>query len=305
VLADGRVVVCDAEREPDLFWALRGAGGGQFGVVTQLVLATLPEPRATSFRLDFPPGAAAAVVDAWQRWAPDAPDGLAASLLVTASDDPSEPIAVTVFGAFLGGPSELEPLLATLDAEPAASTAEARPYRAMKRLLAEGDERNAGPPRHGFPKSEFFRAALPRERVEALVHHLEAERRAGEARELDFTPWGGAYNRVSAGATAFPHRAERFLLKHDVTIPAAAGAADREAARAWVARSWSLVHPHGGGGAYVNFPDPDLDGWERAYHGANFERLAGVKAAYDPDNVFSFPQSVPAESATDAEGTLR
>jgi hypothetical protein len=169
-------------------------------------------------------------------------------------------------------------------------------YREIKRRLSEGDDRTAEAPRHGYPKSEFFRSPLPAEVISALVDHLAADRRPGEARELDFTPWGGAYNAVPAGATAFPHRAERFLLKHDVTVPAGAGAAERDAARAWVARSWSLVHPHGSGGVYVNFPDPDLDGWERAYHRENFERLVAVKAAYDPGDVLRFPQSVPVVS---------
>lgn len=71
VLADGRCVDCDADQEPELFWALRGAGGGQFGVVTSLVFATVPEPRATRFELHWRD--AAAVVAAWQGWAPDHP----------------------------------------------------------------------------------------------------------------------------------------------------------------------------------------------------------------------------------------
>src|SRR4051794_18541643 len=54
VLADGRIVDCDAHRHEDLFWALRGAGGGQFGAVTELVLRTLPAPRATAFHLVWP-----------------------------------------------------------------------------------------------------------------------------------------------------------------------------------------------------------------------------------------------------------
>jgi FAD/FMN-containing dehydrogenase len=287
VLADGRVVDCDAEREPDLFWALRGAGGGQLGVVTRLRFATLPEPAATSFHATFAPEAAADVIDAWQRWSPDAPDELAASLLVVAPEDPAAPVTVTVFGTRTGDEGAL---LDGLGLTPQALRTDRRGYRETKRRLAEGDERTAGPPRHGFPKSEFFRAALPRERIEALVEHLAADRRPGEARELDFTPWGGAYNRVAPDATAFPHRAERFLLKHDVTVAAGAPAAQ---ARAWVARSWALVHPAGSGGAYVNFPDPELDGWERAYHRDNLERLVAVKRAYDPGNRFRFPQSLP------------
>src|SRR6185436_5258535 len=59
VLAGGRLVTCDALREPDLFWALRGAGGCSFGVVTSLTFATLPARAGTGFRLLFDPGMAA------------------------------------------------------------------------------------------------------------------------------------------------------------------------------------------------------------------------------------------------------
>ncbi|HWD83037.1 MAG TPA: FAD-binding oxidoreductase, partial [Kribbella sp.] len=94
VLADGNVVECDAERAADLFWALRGAGGGQFGVVTSLVYDAVPSPTATRFRVTWPRSRAADVIDAWQTWAPDAPDGITASLSVTAD-------GVEVFGAAL------------------------------------------------------------------------------------------------------------------------------------------------------------------------------------------------------------
>jgi FAD/FMN-containing dehydrogenase len=100
---------------------------------------------------------------------------------------------------------------------------------------------------------------------------------------------GGAYNRVAEDATAFAHRGEWFLLKHDVAVEPTAGA---ERARDWLARSWALVHPWGSGRVYPNFPDPELDDWPSAYHAANLERLTRVKAAYDPDNVFRFHQSL-------------
>ena len=57
-------------------------------------------------------------------------------------------------------------------------------------------------------------------------------------------------------------------------------------AREWLARSWALAHPAGTGGAYANFPDPELSPWDPAYHGANGERLRRIKASYDPDGVF-------------------
>ena len=147
---------------------------------------------------------------------------------------------------------------------------------------------------HEFSKSEFFRRPLPREAIAALIEHLRRGRAAGEDRELDFTPWGGAYNRVGADATAFAHRAERFLLKHSVVVEPDAPSAGRWAARDWLAGSWTLVHPWGSGGVYPNFPDPGLVGWQRAYHGANYERLLRVKARYDPGGFFRFEQSIPA-----------
>src|SRR5919198_5378484 len=82
VLADGRIVDCDADREPELFWALRGAGGGQFGVVTSLIFDTVPEP-IIRLELTWPLGDAAAVATAWQGWAPDAPDELSANLAIS------------------------------------------------------------------------------------------------------------------------------------------------------------------------------------------------------------------------------
>jgi hypothetical protein len=115
----------------------------------------------------------------------------------------------------------------------------------------------------------------------------------GQSREVDFLPWGGAYNRVPADATAFAHRSERFLVQHLVEVGADAAAAERGAARDWLARSWALVHPWGSGGVYPNFPDPDLQDWARAYHGTNYERLRRVKAAYDPADFFRFHQSIP------------
>jgi FAD/FMN-containing dehydrogenase len=289
VLAGGRVVECGERDDGDLFWALRGAGGGNFGVVTSLAFRTLPEPAATSFALEWAHTDAAAALEAWQDWAPDAPQELAASLLVTASAEPGEPPMVEVFGAMLDGERTttelLDELVAAVGADPTAASQRRASYRDTKRHLAErgGD----GDESHPYIKSEYLRRRLPTEAITALVDHVASERLAGQARELDFTPWGGAYNRVPADATAFVHRDARVLLKHGVLLDPEASAADRDSARRWLARSWEIVHPWGTGGAYPNFPDPDLDHWAEAYYGGNRERLLRVKAAYDPDGVFA------------------
>jgi FAD/FMN-containing dehydrogenase/GrpB-like predicted nucleotidyltransferase (UPF0157 family) len=266
VVADGRVVRCDPDHEPDLFWALRGAGGCRFGVVTELTLRTVPAREETCCELAYPPDAAAEVVAAWQRW--EAPEEVALSLLVTAPADPRARLAVRVFGL-----AEAVSL-----PEPEHATFTRMPYRELKRHLADDDPAAALKPEGGlmYAKSHFFREPLPADTIAALLEHLAEGRVAGQSRELDFTPLGGAYNRVPAGATAFPHRDARFMLKHEVV-------AEADPDRAWLAESWELAR---GFGAYVNFPDADLGSWDRAYHGANLERLLRVRERYDPEGVF-------------------
>lgn len=292
VLADGRVVDCDDELEPELFWALRGGGNGTLGVVTQLVFTPVPAPAMTSFHLTWEPEHTAAVVAAWLAWAPDAPDTMAASLVVSTAADPALMPVTSVFGAAHGSP---DGDLALLDAfadrvgePPATRSHQHGSHRDTKRLLAalevHGTPRR--PDAHTHSRSEFFVRPLSPDTVDALLAHLTTDRRPGEERALAFTPWAGAYNRVAPDATAFPHRTQRFLLEHAVGVAAGAGAGERTAARDWLDASFALTRPYGSGGAYPNFPDPNLDDPARAYFGANAERLRAAIRAYDPDGVF-------------------
>jgi FAD/FMN-containing dehydrogenase len=303
VLADGRVVECDERREEGLFWALRGAGAGQFGVVTSFSFRTVPAPDLTCFRLLWPLTKAADLLEVWQSWAPSAPDELAASLLLNLPEDPERLPTATLFGSSLAAKAEtvrlLEELVAAAGEDPTSTSIEPLQYMAAKRYLWEhapgaepsgaglaGDESR---PALAFSKSEFFARELPREAIAALVDHLAALRAHGQARELDFTPWGGAYTRLAPEATAFPHRRERFLLKHAVSLDTDASTERQDAAHGWLTRSWELVHPWGSGGVFPNFADPGLTGLATAYYGANRDRLVRIKAEYDADNLFRSP----------------
>jgi FAD/FMN-containing dehydrogenase len=173
VLADGSIVVCDESREPDLFWALRGAGPAMPGIVTLLRFAIVREPPAIVSRVPYPREDAAALIAAWQERAPDAADEITAELVVGA-----EPV-VTVFGApdfDVGIQPESDGSL------PAARTA---------------------------VTTQFFDRPLSAAMIGSLLDHLDSEPDA----TLEFVPMGGAYNGVPADATAFVHRTDRFLLK--------------------------------------------------------------------------------------------
>jgi FAD/FMN-containing dehydrogenase len=299
VVADGRILDVDDGHHEDLFWALRGAGAGNFGVVTSLVLGTVPAPNVANVHLSWPFSHAAEVIEAWQAWAPDAPDELAASLKLTepGGDDPAP--VVDVYAAFQGTESEaanlLDQLVVHADSDPTSSSSRAMSFAETRVFWADlGAEEGGGGPgaslEHPYlvAKSEFFRRPFPSEVVAALLRTFSESRTPGQSRELDFMPWGGAYNRVRPDATAFVHRSERFLLKHAAVVDPAAAAGQKEAANAWVARSWACVHPYGSGGVFPNFVDPDLDGWTAAAYGANAGQLSRVKATYDPDGLFRF-----------------
>jgi FAD/FMN-containing dehydrogenase len=297
VLANGRVVECDEHRDAELFWALRGAGGGNFGVVTSFAFRTVPAPSVTVFHLVWPFAQAAAVARAWQAWAPNGPDQLDATLRMTAVGE--RPPVVDLFGAVLGseaGAAELlDDLIALTGADPASSSREHMAYRDAKRILPElgtGDDLGEQPEGDLFTKSEFFRRPVPGETIDELVENLTRGPALGRSREVTFTPWGGAYIRVPADATAFAHREELFLVQHLLVIDRDASAAEREAARDWLTSSWALVHPWGSGRVYPNFPDPDLEDWAEAYYGPNYDRLLRVKARYDPSDFFRFHQSL-------------
>jgi FAD/FMN-containing dehydrogenase len=310
VLADGRVVECDEHNDGELLWALRGGGGCNFGIVTSLIFSTVPAPASTNFHMVWPDTQANEIIDAWQAWGPAAPEELAASLLLTASRDADRPPEVNVFGAMVGTELDTEDLLGDLVArvgtDPTSATRRHTSHRESKRYLAAlgetiaGDQPNAtfsdGQPRRHLPysKSEFFARPLPGEAVAALVNNFIEERVPGQSRELDFTPWGGAYNRVRDDATAFVHRDELFLLKQAVVVDQDEATPQREAARRWLSRSWTSVHPWGSGRVYQNFPDPDLEDGARAYYGKNYERLVRIKRMYDPGNFFRFHQSIQA-----------
>jgi FAD/FMN-containing dehydrogenase len=308
VLADGRILNCDDHHDQELFWALCGAGAGTFGVVTTLRFRAVPAPPVTAnMHLVWPYAQAAAVIGAWQRWAPAGPDELAASLKITAGDDPDRPPAVDLYGAFHGSRADAarlaEGLVGRVGSDPTSASLTSMTWPRTRRFWAELGTTAEEPGRPSVPqppeaqclyaKSEFFARPLPAEAVGGLLAALVEGRTAGESRELDFMPWGGAYNRRPPDATAFVHRDQLFQLKHAVVVGPGAPPANQAAAHRAATRSWASVHRWGSGRVFQNFADPDLEQWAEAYYGPNYDRLVRVKARYDPSNLFQFQQSLP------------
>lgn len=276
VLADGRVVDCDDAYEPDLFWALRGAGGGQFGVAVSMRFDTVEEPVPTRIEAHWPTADAAELLDlvaAWQQWAPSAPAELTANLTIVA--EPGRPLRARLFGACLLDEDRTCKLLGEFLA--AADLRPGLPYHRLKQTFGDVQE---GPAPAVRIRSEFFADPMRASTATALLDRIQEQ--PGESpRELGFTAMGGAYDEIPAAATAFAHRGQRFLLEH-VADPG----------DAWVDRSWEIAHRDGSGHVYSNFPDLALPNSAAAYHAGNYDRLVAIKQTYDPHRLFDFPQCI-------------
>jgi catechol 2,3 dioxygenase len=299
VLADGRIVRASDSEHPDLFWGLRG-GGGNFGVVTEFefraheltvlpILATFhPLDRARHVlamgdRLMADPATPDELL--WTSFlrrgpgfAPWMPRELAGTrgvmCLIEWSGDPDT------------GRALLADIRHELDA-PAGDLSDV-PYLAIQQVT---DELLAPGTLHAYVKAGFA-AELEDGFIDALVEC--GSRVLSPLSVIEVLSMGGAIRRVAVEATAFPHRDARWL----VNMPAQwSDPADSHAEIAWARSTYARLQPFLSEGAYSNFMEGDESDVAGTAYGETLARLAQVKRAYDPDNVFRLNQNVlPADS---------
>src|SRR5919202_596431 len=240
VTASGEVLHCDAHRHADLFWACRGGGGGNFGVVTSFAFRTTPVAEVATYVLEWPWSQVRQVVAAWQAFAPHAPDALSLDLNLTATDVRPH---VTSAGQYLGSAAELR--------------------RALAPLLAAGTPSRVQVVERTFLEASLHFAGCDREGVE-------------QCRKVKRETWKAKSDYV-----------KRPLPRAAVDVMARAAAN-----LTWMRGFYASLRPWMSGEAYVNYIDPELRGWQRAYYGSNYTRLRRVKHRYDPTGFFRFAQGI-------------
>jgi FAD/FMN-containing dehydrogenase len=292
VTASGELVRTDAETNPDLFWAIRG-GGGNFGVVTRVKYRLHEVPEITGGMLFLP--AEPEVIASFIAEAEAAPEELSAIAMVGAAPPlpflPEEHhgrLVVIAMMAYAGPPEEGERALAPFRAlaTPIADMVRPMPYAGLFPPTTE-EFRPTGAFR------TMFVGSVGRTASEAIVEGLRAS--TGTMAVTQLRVLGGAMARVPADATAFAHRESRVM----VTVAGMYGdPADKPEQEAWVS-GLAAELADGDPGVYTGFlGDEGEERVRAAYPGATWDRLAAIKARYDPDNLFRLNHNIPPARAT-------
>jgi hypothetical protein len=311
VTADGRLLTCDGAAEPNLYWASRGGGGGNFGVVTSFTFAAHPVPELTLFTVDWPWAAARDVLGGWIQWQREAPDELWSNCQLLSAG--SSGLLVRSSGVLVGSTGTLSSLVSRLVStvgSPPSSKFVGGPDPYLDVMLVEAGCESKSVAECHLPSqnpagvlqrsayaatSAYVSKPLPSAGLAAAagaVEELHAEQ-PGLGGGLAFDAYGGVINRVPAEATAFVHRDTICAIQATLTWGSVPSGSAFVAGRGWLSTTAKALAPYTNGGAYQNYIDPELVDWQRAYYGSNLKRLSSVKRAYDPDNVFHFPQSIP------------
>jgi len=282
----GKPVHADAQQNPDLFWACRGGGGGSFGVATGYRFQLHAVGNVLVFHLDWPqqtPARAAAVMKAWQTWAPQAPSPINAHLVVSRHAGGS--IDLRCSGQSIGTLAQLQRELKALP-----GTAHIVPMTYMNAInYFAGSWVYTSAPMKG--KSDYATSPLSDAGLATLMDAISRK----PAIYVICDAYGGAIAAPAADATAFAHRkGTLFCLQYgsDWTDPT-----DAPPRLADMQELYAAMRPYVSGAAYVNYCDLDLPDYQTAYWGGNFPRLKQIKATFDPDNVFRHAQSIPVSRA--------
>ena len=313
VLADGTAVTCSEQEHPDLFWALRGGGGGNFGIVTGFRVRPVGISRLLTFTLTWDWANALDVLGSWQDWTVTGPRELGADLTIALPDAaPGTKPVVTVTGAWTGDAQSLGACLdgfaAAVGSAPLTRQVEDLAYQdAMMGVYGCGHDTVPECHRVGYSveallarsnyltvRNRMFSRRMPDSGAAALLAALDADRRAGHTRIISGACLGGRVNDLPRDATGYVHRTTQFQLLGVDTVPLVSDpdAAERAAAAAWTANVFRAMDPYSNGESYQNMPDPALPDWQHAYYAENYPRLVAAKSRYDPHRFFRFPQAI-------------
>jgi hypothetical protein len=299
VLADGSFVSASAERNPDLFWAVRG-GGGNFGVVTSFTFRLHPVHTVTAGPMFWALEDAPEVMQQYERFITDAPEDINGFLaLMNVPPVPLFPEALhgrTVCGVIwcsTEGPERTSELLAPTARwpKPLLSHVGPMPFPVLQSLF----DGLLPPGLQWYWRADFVDHLSP----EAIAQHVAyGSRLPSMLSTMHMYPINGAVHRAGEDDTAFSYRRTTWA---EVIGGIDADPANNDRIIGWAKDYWNAVHPFSAGGAYVNFMMEEGAARVEATYRGNYARLRRIKAKYDPYNLFRVNQNIaPAEAGATA-----
>ena len=290
VLASGELVTTDADRHPDLFWALRG-GGGNFGIVTSFLFRLQPVSTIVGGPVFWDLDQSADVLRWYRDFIREAPPELN-GWFAFASVPPVPPFPEHLHGRTMAavvwcycGPLEkAEAVFAPIKAfgTPALYGVQEMPFPALQ---------TAFDPLYPAGLQWQWRADfITSISDEAIAEHVRFGTRLPTPHStMHLYPTSGAAQAVGPNDTAFSYREANWAMVIAGVDPEPANV---EMLRDWTTDYWSAIHPHSAGGGYVNmYMEEGQERVRRSYRD-NYDRLARTKAEYDPDNVFRVNQNI-------------
>lgn len=286
----GLVAIASAEVNPDLFWALRGGTGGNFGVVTQVVYRAVQLPSVWAWAISWDAAHAAQALALMQAefTLSGCPDEL--GYMMNIGCFKGQPVYMAQ-GMYAGSRDAGMAAIASLLALPSARLLvdQVGSYPAMDAYLEDNPFPLPDQP-EGTPEGKrscYIAQPMAQADWQRVVDYMAT---SPNPWSLAYTePYGGAINRVPAADSAFVHRSAAFDFVVDVFWR---DEAEQARMLAWVDGLMALVAPFANGEVYQNYPQADLANWPQAYFGAAYPRLQQVKAKYDPTNFFRYAQSI-------------
>ena len=282
VTADGDILQVGPDEHPDLLWGLRG-GGGNLAVVTSFIYRLHPVSSVLAGALTHPWAATREVLRHHHVFMASAPDELtsAVSLGLDAAGAP----AVTIVVCWSGDPAEGERVLRPLRSF-------GPPIGDSIGLLPYLDWQRAADPAFPRGRLHYWKSGFLRHLTDAALDALLALPPTTPTPAVGIGLQGlrGAAARVPVEATAFPHRAEQYDL---LSLAQWSDPARTDEQVGWTRAAFDAVRPHLEDAVYVNNLGTEGAERVRSAYGPNHARLAALKLAYDPANVFRLNQNVP------------
>jgi len=290
-LADGRVVTASKDSDCDLFWALRGGGGGNLGIATRWWLRPFAVDQAAAFVASWPAGNdPRALFTRIVRDLEDSPPELGAQVTLGASKGEHWPTSIRLMGQFRGTWDDFKArcpgLLDGARQPPAYVEYVEGAYWDIQEFLDQEPIPNR------YLETSLFTGLLSDDAIDTLFKTFGTWPSTTSAARITFFRTGGKMNTVAADATAFVHRQSEWLADTDIDWDDRDTIMDVYNSLRWQRDVHArLDQAFAGQGSYQNFPDPGLANHGVAYWGANLNRLLEVKLQYDPKFVFTPPQN--------------